>query len=540
MCPVFFAVETFDAAVTRCKPARTRLAGLGRAVGVDVFRSTAAADALKDMAGINGFSAFAAVTISHQSQRFLTVPVADYLFERVFGNIDFGLAVNLTPHAARGIKHYHGFVGSLGDADGQGQSADGGADSGTEHSVERVWVHGGLWYFRKEAGKGKKAKKVKKAADKAVAVNLLTALSRTEAVSRVCLSYCILVYPQCFCCLLFAFQAGISVLLWFLFCILRQAAVQSNRFVFARRLCLVAVSEQYAERRLSEKRLKNRCETGGAHHMLMVRECRWMLRASMEGERVDVSIIVPVLNENRSGQLAGLLAHLQALLLCGDGSGGAACAAGGRPLAIEVLVADGGSSDGSADVLQQWARQCCAADGVALVKVLHSSRGRAVQMHTGALAARGTVLLFLHADTRLPDGAPELVFHELLRRQKAWGRFDVLITGRAPALRLIAGMMNLRSRLTGVATGDQVMFVSRCAYDDAGGFPQQPLMEDVALSKRLKSIAGSPLCLRQRVQTSGRRWLRYGIWRTVWLMWRLRWLYWRGHSAEELARMWSQ
>lgn len=262
---------------------------------------------------------------------------------------------------------------------------------------------------------------------------------------------------------------------------------------------------------------------------------------------VDVSIIVPVLNENANGQLDGLLAHLRSL--CADG-GGAAGIATGLPVptaqatqtlqTAEVLLVDGGSTDGSLEVLQQWAEQHTETGATVAWTVLQSGRGRAVQMHTGALAARGRVLLFLHADTRLPHGAPALICHQLLARQKAWGRFDVLISGSPRALWLIARMMNLRSRLTGIATGDQAVFVIRSVYAQSGGFPQQPLMEDVALSRRLLRTAGRPLCLRQRALTSGRRWEQYGVWKTVWLMWRLRWLYWRGHSAEELAQLWRQ
>ncbi|MFG5409408.1 TIGR04283 family arsenosugar biosynthesis glycosyltransferase [Piscinibacter sakaiensis] len=147
--------------------------------------------------------------------------------------------------------------------------------------------------------------------------------------------------------------------------------------------------------------------------------------------------------------------------------------------------------------------------------------------------ARGDALLFLHADTRLPPCADACVL-QALAGGACWGRFDVRIEGRPWMLRVVAASMNLRSRLTGIATGDQAIFVTRTAFERVGGFPLQPLMEDVEISKRLKR-QGRPACLRQRVLTSGRRWEQRGVWRTIVLMWRLRWRYWRGESAARLA-----
>jgi rSAM/selenodomain-associated transferase 2 len=188
-----------------------------------------------------------------------------------------------------------------------------------------------------------------------------------------------------------------------------------------------------------------------------------------------------------------------------------------------IIVADGGSRDDTA------ARAAPHAD-----HVITAPRGRARQMNAGAAAADGAEqLLFLHADTRLPDHADTLVLGALAHHP--WGRFDVRIDGRSRWLPVVAALMNLRSRLTGIATGDQAIFMTRAAFDAVGGFPDQPLMEDIEISKRLKRHAGRPACLRERAGTSGRRWDERGAWSTIVLMWRLRWAYWRGASAETIA-----
>ena len=214
-----------------------------------------------------------------------------------------------------------------------------------------------------------------------------------------------------------------------------------------------------------------------------------------------LSIVIPVRNEAR---------HLPALLDALHRAG------------AQIIVVDGGSTDGSADV----ARQCG-------VTVLETTPGRARQMNTGAAAAQGEMLLFLHADTQLPLQAEQLI-RDALAGSRVWGRFDVVIDGRPGMLRVVAAMMNLRSRLTGIATGDQAIFVTRKAFDAASGFPDQPLMEDIELSRRLLRQS-RPACLRARVRTSGRRWEQRGVWRTIVLMWRLRWDYWRGVQVTEIA-----
>ena len=221
-----------------------------------------------------------------------------------------------------------------------------------------------------------------------------------------------------------------------------------------------------------------------------------------------LSIIIPALNEAEG--LPSLLGHLASL--CDS----------------EVIVVDGGSVDDS--------RQAASRAGA---QVIRSERGRARQMNAGAAVAQGDILLFLHADTTLPPSAKQAietaVRHGGRANKYAWGRFDVCIAGRSFMLRVIARLMNWRSRLTGIATGDQAMFMTRLAFESAGGFPDQPLMEDIEMSRRLLALS-RPICLTDRVITSGRRWEAHGVWKTIWLMWRLRWAYWRGADTAELAR----
>jgi rSAM/selenodomain-associated transferase 2 len=185
----------------------------------------------------------------------------------------------------------------------------------------------------------------------------------------------------------------------------------------------------------------------------------------------------------------------------------------------EVIVVDGGSSDSTIERARPLVDQ-----------VLSSARGRAMQMNAGARAARAETLVFLHADTRLPALADALIINAL--RVYAWGRFDVQIEGAHPLLGLVACAMNLRSRLTGIATGDQAIFVRRDMFVD---FPEIPLMEDIAFSRAMKRV-GAPACLRDRVTTSGRRWEARGVLRTIFLMWRLRLLYALGVEPQRLAR----
>ncbi|HZP79620.1 MAG TPA: TIGR04283 family arsenosugar biosynthesis glycosyltransferase [Pseudolabrys sp.] len=219
----------------------------------------------------------------------------------------------------------------------------------------------------------------------------------------------------------------------------------------------------------------------------------------------QLSIIMPVLNE--AATIEAALAALQPH----------------RARGTEIIVVDGGSSDGTR------ARAQAGAD-----IVVTASRGRAAQMNAGAAHARREILLFLHADTQLPQNADGLIAKGLASSGRQWGRFDVRITG-GPLLALIGMLMNIRSRMTGIATGDQAIFVTRDAFHAALGFPQIALMEDIAFSARLKRL-GRPLCLTERVTTSGRRWHKHGVLPTVFLMWRLRLAYFLGTEPAVLAR----
>ncbi|ABI56109.1 TIGR04283 family arsenosugar biosynthesis glycosyltransferase [Alkalilimnicola ehrlichii MLHE-1] len=220
-----------------------------------------------------------------------------------------------------------------------------------------------------------------------------------------------------------------------------------------------------------------------------------------------LSVIVPVLNE--AGQIPALARNLRSTAL-----------APGH----EILLVDGGSHDDTPAAAQ--------AHGL---RMITATAGRARQLNAGARATRHPLLLFLHADTRLPAGADRLVQQALGAPAPVWGRFDVTISGRHPLLPVVAALMNRRSRLTGIATGDQALFMRREAFDAVGGFPDQPLMEDIEMSRRLKRL-GPPACLPEQVLTSGRRWERHGVAATILLMWRLRFDYWRGVPADRLAQ----
>jgi rSAM/selenodomain-associated transferase 2 len=221
-----------------------------------------------------------------------------------------------------------------------------------------------------------------------------------------------------------------------------------------------------------------------------------------------LSAVIPTLNE--SAHIGGLLADL----------------APARQAGHEVILVDGGSTDGTVEGASHL-----------VDRSIQAPRGRACQMNAGASAATGEVLWFLHADTRLTPVAPAALL-AACRVGAAWGRFDVRLSGDLRVLRLVERLINLRSRLTGIATGDQGIFVARAAFEQAGGFPDIPLMEDIALSKALRRQA-PPACLRLPIVTSSRRWEEQGTIRTILLMWRLRLAYALGADPRRLARLYG-
>jgi rSAM/selenodomain-associated transferase 2 len=221
-----------------------------------------------------------------------------------------------------------------------------------------------------------------------------------------------------------------------------------------------------------------------------------------------LTIVLPVLNE------AGIIvAALQALAPL-------------RRRGAEVIVVDGGSDDGTAALAAPLAD-----------RVIGTPRGRAAPLNAGAALASGDALLFLHADTTLPDNADALIASALTRR--AWGRFDLRIAGRHPLLAVVARMITWRTRMTGIASGDQAIFVRREAFIAVGGCPDVPLMEDIAISRRLKRLC-RPFCIATPVVTSGRRWEHHGVIRTILLMWRLRLAFYLGVEPALLAESYGE
>ncbi len=216
---------------------------------------------------------------------------------------------------------------------------------------------------------------------------------------------------------------------------------------------------------------------------------------------------MPVLNE--AAAIEATLAGLQPL----------------RAQGVILVVVDGGSTDATASLADARADA-----------VVTAERGRARQMNTGARhVGRGAdVLLFLHADSMIPQDAGEQITAALARGAR-WGRFDVRIEGRSRWLALVSRLMNLRSRLSGICTGDQAIFVERTLFEELGGFADLPLMEDIEFCRRARGVAW-PRALPAVVTTSGRRWEQRGVWRTIVLMWSLRWRYYRGANPASLAR----
>ena len=224
---------------------------------------------------------------------------------------------------------------------------------------------------------------------------------------------------------------------------------------------------------------------------------------------MKISIIIPVLNE--AALIVQTLSALQPLRAAGH----------------ELIVVDGGSSDDTIALSEPLADQ-----------VIRSLRGRSRQMNTGARIARGEILLFLHSDSQLPNGADQWIICEMEKRGKNWGRFDVRLSGRHFLFRIVELLMDLRSRITWIATGDQAIFVKKELFEAVGGFPDIDLMEDITMSKFLKKY-GPPLCLWQKVATSSRRWQRKGIFRTILLMWFLRLAYFYKTDPRRLAQLYE-
>lgn len=228
---------------------------------------------------------------------------------------------------------------------------------------------------------------------------------------------------------------------------------------------------------------------------------------------MNISVIVPTLNEGAS--IAITLQSLQPW----------------RKRGAEVIVVDGGSSDDTIARAKPYAD-----------RIVTAARGRARQMNAGAQVAHADVLLFLHADSLPPTMGDAHITQALHDDARQWGRFDVQITGKPAMLRVVAWFMNVRSRLTGIATGDQGIFVRRKTFERIGGYADIPLMEDIELCKRLKALGalGAPACLKSRITTSGRRWEAHGVWHTIFLMWKMRWMYWRGATPETLAALYRR
>lgn len=218
-----------------------------------------------------------------------------------------------------------------------------------------------------------------------------------------------------------------------------------------------------------------------------------------------ISIIIPTLNEESALEVQ--LPALQPL----------------RDRGHEIIVVDGGSHDRTLAVARPL-----------VDRFIQTVKGRAHQMNEGVDAAKHEILLFLHADTRLPDSADEIILRVLSDRDRHWGRFDLRLLNEKYIYRVIESAINIRSRLTSVATGDQAIFVRKTSFEDVGFYDRIPLMEDVALSKKLRKL-DRPQCLKQKVSASARRWEEHGVWRTVFLMWRLRAAYFFGVRPEKLV-----
>jgi len=220
---------------------------------------------------------------------------------------------------------------------------------------------------------------------------------------------------------------------------------------------------------------------------------------------VKLSIVIPTLNE--SDQIELCLNKLQSL----------------RNRGHEIIVVDGGSNDNTVSLASPLSD-----------RIIQSEKSRSIQMNTGAAAASGHCILFLHVDTVLPEDVPGL-FSRIKDIENVWGRFDIRLSGRARLFRIVEKCMNIRSRLTGIATGDQVIFVGKELFNKVNGFPEIALMEDIAISRLLINYS-KPVCLSEKVVSSSRRWEKNGIMKTIIKMWILRLLYYFQYNTNKLAK----
>jgi len=232
-----------------------------------------------------------------------------------------------------------------------------------------------------------------------------------------------------------------------------------------------------------------------------------MAAAAVKSARI--SVVIPVLNE--AGYITRTLDRLQAM----------------RRRGHEIIVVDGGSDDETMAVSHSLAD-----------RLIQAPRGRASQMRAGAAVANGSVIWFLHADAIPVDNADSLILNALARCDSRWGRFDVLLSRDRFMLKVVAWLMNLRARITGIATGDQGIFIARVLYEKVGGIPAMPLMEDIALSRTLKRFS-RPAVIKQKLASSPRRWEEHGIARTILMMWGLRLAYFFGVAPARLAKYYA-
>jgi rSAM/selenodomain-associated transferase 2 len=222
----------------------------------------------------------------------------------------------------------------------------------------------------------------------------------------------------------------------------------------------------------------------------------------------ELSIIIPCLNEEKG--IHFFLSRLQ-----------------GLRSQCELILVDGGSDDNTAQIAQPLVDQ-----------VIHCAPGRAMQMNVGAKMASSQILLFLHADTFLPNDAIAQIQHAFSKGYR-WGRFDIRLIGLHWLLPVISYFMNVRSAITGIATGDQVIFVDKALFQQVGSYPNIAVMEDIALSKRLKK-QGQPYRVISRVESSARRWIQFGIYKMILLMWWLRLQYFLGFDPAQLAEQYQR